>query len=92
MTRHLSCIACCFLLLAFFVFASPLQAEDQDPININAASVEVLTELDGVGQTLAERIVAYREENPFDSPQEITEVKGIGQKTYADIQAEITVE
>jgi competence ComEA-like helix-hairpin-helix protein len=92
MTRHVPCIACCFLLLALFVFASPLQAADQDRININAASEEVLTELDGVGPTLAERIVAYREKNPFDSPQEIMEVKGIGQKTFADIKTEITVE
>ena len=52
-------------------------------IDINTASVEELTTLKRVGPSYAERIVAYREANgPFKRPEDIMNVKGIGQKTY----------
>jgi len=63
-----------------------------EKININTASAETLQELDGVGPALAERIIEYRESHPFQSPEEITEVKGIGQKTFADNKGRIAVE
>ncbi|MDZ7759406.1 MAG: helix-hairpin-helix domain-containing protein [Desulfovermiculus sp.] len=82
----------CTLLLACFVLSSPLQAQDQKPININTAPVEVLTELDGIGETLAQRIIDYRQEQPFESIEEIMEVKGIGQGTFENIKDHITIE
>lgn len=70
----------------------PLWAQGQD-ININEASVEVLTQLKGVGPVYAERIVQYRQENgPFEKPEDIMDVKGIGPKTFEDNQDLITVE
>jgi competence protein ComEA len=52
-------------------------------ININTASVEELSALKRVGQAYAARIVAYREANgPFQNPEDIMLVKGIGQKTF----------
>ncbi|MFC1505016.1 ComEA family DNA-binding protein [Thermodesulfobacteriota bacterium] len=57
-------------------------AADSGKININTASVEELAQLDRVGTQYAQRIVAYREANgPFTNPQDILNVKGIGQKT-----------
>ena len=51
-------------------------------ININTASAEELAQLDRIGNQYAQRIVAYRETNgPFASPEDILNVKGIGQKT-----------
>ena len=62
-------------------------------ININTASAELLTELPGIGSTLAERIVAYRENNgPFRYKSELLEVSGIGTGTYRELEDLITVE
>ena len=62
-------------------------------ININTADQEELMLLDGIGEKLAERILEYRTENgAFQTIEEIQNVKGIGEKTFADIAADITVE
>ena len=53
---------------------------------------EALDLLPGIGETLAGRIVAYREEHgPFAAPEEIMKVEGIGEGTYADLRDLITV-
>lgn len=63
------------------------------PLNINTASAAELDLLPGIGETLAGRIVAYREENgAFAEPEDIMKVEGIGEGIYADIQELITVE
>lgn len=62
-------------------------------ININTASVELLTELPGIGGKLAERIVAYRESNgPFRYKSQLLEVSGIGAGTYRELEDLITIE
>ena len=62
-------------------------------INLNTDPVELLTELPGIGDALAQRIVEYRETNgPFRSAEEIMKVKGIGEKVYHAIADLITVE
>jgi competence ComEA-like helix-hairpin-helix protein len=82
------------LVLAFglCIAAQPNSVCAAEKININTASAEMLQELDGVGPALAERIVEYRKGSPFESPQELTEVKGIGPKTLNDIEGRISVE
>lgn len=61
-------------------------------ININDAEKEELMLLDGIGETMAERIIAYRQEKGmFENILEIQNVKGIGEKTYAEIAPYITV-
>lgn len=92
MRNQLPVVVCSVVLLAFLFCASLLQAEDHAPININSASQETLQELDGIGSALADRIVAYRDKNPFKSKEEIIEVKGIGEKTFEDIQDDICIE
>ena len=55
---------------------------DQRGLDLNAATVEELDELPGIGPALAERIVAWREENgPFAGPEDIQAVSGIGPAT-----------
>jgi competence protein ComEA len=49
--------------------------------SLGSATVEQLDEIDGIGPTLAERIVEYRTENGgFSSVDELGEVDGIGEK------------
>ena len=66
------------LVLAFASFAA-IAAE---PVDINRADAAQLATLNGVGPAKAEAIVAYREKNgPFQSVDQLAEVKGIGLKT-----------
>ena len=59
---------------------------------INTATKEELTTLDGIGEKYAERIIETRERRGgFTSIEQITEVKGIGQKRFEKIKDEITV-
>ncbi len=54
-----------------------------EKVNINTASLEQLMELDRVGAKYAQRIVEYRETHgPFQTPEDIMNVKGIGEKTW----------
>ena len=68
-------------------------AQPEEPININTATVEELTELSGIGSTIAGRIVEWREENgPFSSTEELMNITGIGENTYEKIRQHVTVE
>lgn len=59
-------------------------------IRINSASVDELDRLDGVGPSIAKRIIDYREENRgFKSVEELKLVPGIGDKMFEKIKDEI---
>jgi comEA protein len=59
--------------------------------NINTATEEQLQSLPGIGEVLAGRIVAWREENgPFQSSEDVMAVKGIGTAIYESISPYIT--
>lgn len=61
-------------------------------ININKATVEQLTELQGIGESYAKKIVEYREKNgPFKKIEDIKEVQGIGDKLFEKIKDQITI-
>ena len=50
------------------------------PVNINTANQYELMTLPGIGEVLALRIIAYREDNGgFRAPEELLNVEGIGQ-------------
>lgn len=70
--------------------ASP--SGEAGPININTATVEELTKLDGVGEATAEKIVAERTKNgPFSSVEDIKRVSGIGDKKFEALKDDICV-
>lgn len=76
-----------------FTFSAPALAEcPEDTVNLNSATVEMLQEVNGIGSTLAQRIVDYRQEQPFTSKQEITEIKGIGSKSFEKMKDSICVD
>ena len=61
-------------------------------LNLNTASVQELMALPGIGETLAGRIVAYREENgPFLRTDQIMAVSGIGPGTYEKLRRYVLV-
>lgn len=61
-------------------------------ININTAPLEELIKLSGVGEIIGARIIEYRESaGGFGTIEEITEVKGIGEKTFEKIKDYICV-
>ena len=62
-------------------------------ININTATVEELSEnLSGVGESIAKRIVEYREHNgEFTNIEDIKNVSGIGDKMFETIKDLICV-
>ena len=61
-------------------------------ININTASRSELTDLPGIGNVLAERIVEYRQQNgPYSRIEDIRNVSGIAEKRFEAIQDRITV-
>jgi len=61
-------------------------------ININTATIEELTTLDGIGEAKAKSIIEYRQENGnFSSIEDITKVSGIGDGLFAKIKENITV-
>lgn len=61
-------------------------------IDINRAEAWLLEALPGIGQSKAQAIIAYRQQNGgFSHIAEITEVAGIGETIYEDIRELITV-
>ena len=61
-------------------------------VNINTANQSELDRLPGIGPSLAERIIEYREENGnFKNIEDLQNVKGIGDAKFADIKDKVTV-
>lgn len=67
-------------------------SSDIGKININTASMSLLQTLPNIGETLAKRIVDYRNEHgDFTAPEDLLLVEGIGEKRLEQIREYITV-
>jgi len=61
------------------------------PININTAGKDALTNLPGIGDVLAERILEYRQEfGNFEAPEDLMKVSGISEKRFEQLAEYIT--
>lgn len=59
---------------------NPINNEDTDCVNINTATKEELTTLNGVGESTAEKIIMGR---PYTQVEDLLNVSGIGEATLA---------
>lgn len=61
-------------------------------IDLNTADQALLETLPGIGPSLAQRILSYRQQiGGFTSKEQLLNVSGIGSKRYAQIEALVTV-
>lgn len=68
------------------------EAKEAGLLNINTASAEELMQLPGIGQSKADAVIAYREEQGgFKTPEELMNISGIKEGVYNKIKDSITV-
>ena len=67
--------------ILFMVMSQPVLASE-GKVNINTATAKELVMLKHVGEKIAEKIIEYRKAHPFEKPEDIMNVKGVGQKVY----------
>ncbi len=85
-----------YLHNANIALAKPAQpaAESQslEVIDINKASSDDLQKVRGIGPSLAERIISYRDTNGgFKSLEELKQVRGIGDLKFEKIKNQVTM-
>ena len=86
-------ITLCIVVAVMMALVSVSLAQEAEKININKASAVELTQLKRIGPKLSERIVEYREKHgPFERPEDIMQVRGIGPKTFELNKDRITTE
>lgn len=70
----------------------PAESLSEKKVNINTASSDELRTLNGVGPATAEKIIVHRESNgQFKKIEDIMDVSGIGEKTFAKFKDKICV-
>lgn len=65
--------------------------QKNDKISINNATKEELMTLDGIGESKANNIIKYRQENKFNTIEDIKNVSGIGDAAFEKIKDKITL-
>ncbi len=80
------------LLIAVLAVNSSTFGAEMQKIDLNSATQKELMTLNGVGPKIAANIIAHRDSvGPFNTPQEIMDVKGCGPKTFAKNKDRIVV-
>lgn len=87
MKRFWSAMVLSFLVFVTLMASTPLRAA----VDINTANESQLESLPGIGPGKAKAIIAERQANgPFKSIDDLDRVKGIGDKTIAELRAQAT--
>lgn len=64
---------------------------DTAPVNLNTATEEELTGLPGIGPSKAKAIVEYRAAHPFETVDEVKNVRGIGDHLFETLKDKVSV-
>lgn len=92
MTKKTGRIASVLATLALLLTLAPaVPAADAGAVDINTATEEQLVALPGIGPAKAKAIVDYRKAHPFQTVEELQNVRGIGDKLFESIKAKIEV-
>jgi competence protein ComEA len=84
------CLGVFILLLTLSV---GVYAEDEDKLNLNAATVEELSAVPGLNQALAGKIIELREENgEYIDMEELLDVQGIDNKLLRQLKKYLFIE
>lgn len=67
------------------------KGESTGKVNINNCTKELLISLPGIGEVTSEKIINYRNENKFNTIEDIKKVSGIGEKKFDEIKDLIIV-
>lgn len=67
------------------------KSESNVVVNINTASLEELQTIPGIGEGKAKKIIEYRNDNKFNTIEDIKNVSGIGDSLFEQIKNHITV-
>jgi competence protein ComEA len=69
-----------------------VSAPAADKVNINTADVKALMTLQGVGRSLAEKIVQYRDAHgPFKKATDLRKVEGVGDSVWEKNRERVVV-
>jgi comEA protein len=66
-------------------------AKQPSIIDINRAGLQEFMQLPGIGQSTAEKILAYRTQQSFTDIEDIMNVKGIGEKKFEKMKPYLKV-
>ncbi|WP_338199187.1 helix-hairpin-helix domain-containing protein [Lactobacillus rizhaonensis] len=68
------------------------QTNVSNKVNINTANVSQLQQLNGIGEKKAQQIIAYRQKSgEFKSLEDLMQVSGIGEKTFAALKDQLEI-
>jgi competence protein ComEA len=72
--------------------APKASASEARPVDLNSADSAALESIPGIGKSLSQRILAFREKNgPFQSVDDLLKVQGIGEKSIQKLRPYLTV-
>jgi competence protein ComEA len=73
------------------LFGESMESGATPKVNINTATAAELAYLPRLGSKVAARIVEHRKEKPFARPEDLMEVKGIGEKLFTTLKPYVAV-
>ena len=72
--------------------APKAEASQARPVDINTADGAAFESVPGIGKSLSQRILAFREKNgPFESVDDLLKVQGIGEKSIQKLRPYLMV-